>query len=273
MKGANKKQNNFNIYNGALKKIKKNTCRYHYQNFDDIIYRSRDREQNIPKLAILGHLLPCHPSKNSKNQNFEKWKNLLKISSFYTCAPKITIIWCTVPEMQSETEKFSFCHFGPFFALLSPPLPPPSSPKQSQISEFWKKMKKMSGDIILLYIHVYHKWRSYDIWFLKYKVQQTEIFVILGHFLPFQPLDNLENQNFNIEKNTWRYYHFTHLHYKWQSYDVWFLRYGAQQTELFLSFWAAFCPFTPLWSQESKFLKNEKKIWRYYHFTNVYHKW
>ena len=66
----------------------------------------------------------------------------------------------------------------------------------------------MSWDIILLYILVYHKWRSYDIWLLKYKVQQTEIFVILDHFLPFQPPDNPENQNFKIEKNTCRYYHF-----------------------------------------------------------------
>ena len=40
----------------------------------------------------------------------------------------------------------------------------------------------------------------YDTWFLKYKEKQTEIFVILGHFLSFQPLDNLENLNFNIEK-------------------------------------------------------------------------
>ena len=102
----------------------------------------------------------------------------------------------------------------------------------------------MPGYIILLYIHVYHKWRSYDIWFLKYKVQQTEIFVILGHFLPFQPPDNLENQNFKIEKNTWRYYHFTHLHHKWQSYDVWFLRYGAWQTEFFVIL-EHFLPFYP----------------------------
>ena len=69
-------------------------------------------------------------------------------------------------------------------------------------------MKKMPEDIILLYIHVHHKWRSYDIWFLKYKVQQKEIFNILGHFLPFQTFENLENQNFNIEENTWRYYQF-----------------------------------------------------------------
>ena len=60
------------------------------------------------------------------------------------------------------------------------------------------------------------------------------MFVILDHFFPFQPPDNLENQNFKIDKNTWRYYNFTHLHHKWQSYDVWFLRHGAQQTNFFV---------------------------------------
>ena len=35
---------------------------------------------------------------------------------------------------------------------------------------------------------MYHKWRSYDIWFLKYKVWQTKNFVIFGNFLPFEPL-------------------------------------------------------------------------------------
>ena len=60
----------------------------------------------------------------------------------------------------------------------------------------------MPGDIILLHIHVYHNWRSYDIWFQKYKVRQTEIFVILGHFLLFQLPDNKENQNFKIEKTS-----------------------------------------------------------------------
>ena len=28
---------------------------------------------------------------------FKKWKKLLEISSFYTCAPKLMITWCTVP--------------------------------------------------------------------------------------------------------------------------------------------------------------------------------
>ena len=119
----------------------------------------------------------CYPE-NPKNQNFEIWKNLLEISWFYTCVPKI--IWCIVPEIQSETDRI-FCQFGPF----------------------------------LSHIHVYHKWRSYDVWFLKYKVQQTEIFVILGSFVPFQPPDNAEN-------------------HKWEPYYAWFLRHGARQTEFFV---------------------------------------
>ena len=114
-----------------------------------------------------------------------------------------------------------------FWAMFCPPILLPYDPENQNF------MKKMPGNIIhFLYIHVSHRWRSHDIWFLKYKVRQTEIFKILGHFLPFQPLDNLENQNFNIEKKKKHlmYYHFTHLHHKWQSYDAWFLRYGVQQT-------------------------------------------
>ena len=117
----------------------------------------------------------------------------------------------------------------------------------------------MPGDIILLYIHVYHKWRSYDIWFLKYKVWQTEIFVILGHFLPFQPPHNPENQNFKIEKKTWRYYHFTHLHQKWQLYDLWFLRCGARETEFFVIL-GCFLPFYPPMVPRNQNFEKMKKI-------------
>ena len=48
------------------------------------------------------------------------------------------------------------------------------------------------------FTNVYHTWRSYDIWFLKYKAQKTEFFVNLGHFLPFHHPDDLENQKFVI---------------------------------------------------------------------------
>ena len=40
---------------------------------------------------------------------------------------------------------------------------------------------------------MYHKSKSYDVWFLRYKVQSTEFFVILGHFYP--KTKNAKNQN------------------------------------------------------------------------------
>ena len=43
MKWANKKQN-INIYNTVLKKGKKNTCRYHWQNLDDMRYIAEHTE-------------------------------------------------------------------------------------------------------------------------------------------------------------------------------------------------------------------------------------
>ena len=143
-----------------MKKIKKNICTYHYKNLDDMIYSLLDIEQNILKLVILGHFLEI---------------------SFYTCVTNITIIWCTVSEIQSETDRI-FCHFGPLFALLPHPLPLMISKIKILKKQKKKKKKKIPGDIIPLYIHVYHKWRSYDICFLNYKKQQTEIFVILSHF-------------------------------------------------------------------------------------------
>ena len=126
-----------------------------------------------------------------KNQNFEKMRKFLEISSFHTCVPKITIIWCTVPEIQSETHRI-FCHYGSFFYPYTPLIP------KIKIFKKWRNVWSYYP-----FTHVYHKWRSYDIWFLKYKVWQTEFFVILGYFCTFTPPGNPENQNF--EKN-WKKY-------------------------------------------------------------------
>ena len=57
-------------------------------------------------------------------------------------------------------------------------------------------MKKIIG---YHFTNVYQKSQSYDVWFLRYGVRQTEFFVILGHFLPFYhppPLNDPKNQNF-----------------------------------------------------------------------------
>ena len=107
---------------------------------------------------------------------------------------------------------------------------------------------------------MYHKWQSCDVWFLRHRVQQAEFFVILDCFLPFHPSMDPENQNFEkIKKITCRYYHFTHVHHKWQSYDVWFLRYGAQQTEFFFFILDPFLPFYPTNNLKNKNFEKRKK--------------
>ena len=148
-----------------------------------------DIEKNILKLVILGNFLPFYPLKTPKIKILKNETIWWRYHHFTHVYLKITIIWCMVPEIRSEKDH-----------------PLPHSPLSLMIPKIkiLKKIEKMPRDI-LLNIHVHHKWRSYDIWFLKYKVWQTEIFVILGHFLSYQPPDNPQNQNFKIEKkNTWR---------------------------------------------------------------------
>ena len=100
------------------------------------------------------------------------------------------------------------------------------------------------------------------IWFLKYKVQKTEIFVILDQFLSpywafYPPMDSYF---FILHRHTINDNHIT--------YDSWDMECDRQN---FLSFWIIFCSFTPL-TQKIKILKKWKKPWRYYHFTHMYHR-
>ena len=94
--------------------------------------------------------------KTKKIRILKKMKKWLEISSFYICVPKITI--------KNET---------------------------TQNIKIFEKLKRHL-DISSFYTCA----PSMKICFLRYKVQQTEFFVILGHFLPFYLPDNPENQNF-----------------------------------------------------------------------------
>ena len=134
-------------------------------------------------------------------------------------------------------------------------------------------MKTTPGNIIILHMCTINEdHMMYGSWDME--CDRQNCVVILGHFWPFYLIDNPENQNFEKikKKNTRRYHNFTQVYHKWQSYNVWFLRYEAWQTEFFLSFWAIFCPFTPLTTQKIKILKKWKKAYRYHHFTQVHQK-
>ena len=90
--------------------------------------------------------------------NFEKpeksefWKNkILEISSFYTCVLKATIIWGTVPEIQSETEFFVildlFLHFY--------------SPHNNPENQNFEKIKASGNDIIFNLCNKKHDYMMY----------------------------------------------------------------------------------------------------------------
>ena len=124
------------------------------------------------------------------------------------------------------------------------------------------------------FTHAYHKWQSYDVWFLRYDAWQTEFFVILDNFLPFHPANNLKNQNFEkmikapvdiiiLHKCTKN-----HNHMLYCSWDM-----ACDGCNCFFLFWAFFLPFNPRNSPKNlNFKKNEKNTWRYHHFTHVYQK-
>ena len=68
-------------------------------------------------------------------------------------------------------------------------------------------------------------------------------FLSLWTFFPFYlPYGPKKSKFWKNEHHTWRYYHFTNVYHKWQSHDVWFLRYEMQQTE-FLVILDHFLPF------------------------------
>ena len=167
-------------------------------------------------------------------------KKLLETSLFYTYVLKMTIVWCTAPDIWSATHFFSFwasfsnlkkwkkisgniillqmssinedhmiydhmkynvlhricCHFGSFLLFH-----PPNDPE----NQSFEKLKKIPEDVIILHMGTINhmiKWQSYDVWFLRYGVRQTDISFIFGHFLFFYPTNNPQNQNFEKMKKT-----------------------------------------------------------------------
>ena len=70
-----------------------------------------------PFFAILTSQQP------KKSKLKKKWKKHLKISSFYTSVPKITIICYTDPEIWCITDVIVIFNFGLLFDLLPPPPP------------------------------------------------------------------------------------------------------------------------------------------------------
>ena len=108
-----------------LKKTKKDTCRYHYQNLDMIYlwflsYRANHIYQYSSSSVEIGNcrsFLPFHPPRNHNNQNFEKWKNLLDIILQMCTKNHNHDVWFLRYGVR-QTEFFViFSHFLPFYHI------------------------------------------------------------------------------------------------------------------------------------------------------------
>ena len=87
---------------------------------------------------------------------------------------------------------------------------------------------------------MYHRWKSYDVWFLRYGAQQTDFFVILGHFLPCYCISNLKNWTFEKMKKNLRDIIILHLcttNYDHNMYGSWDAEHDRQN---FLMLWPFF---------------------------------
>ena len=189
----------------------------------------------------------------------------MDISSFYTCVPQTTIIWCMIPEIWSRKSDFLVILDYFLFSFYS---------SNNPENQHFEKMKTMPRDIILHMCTINGNHKIYGSWDMEQDRQFFLIFFFFSH-LTTQKTNKSSQSNqssqshlehssiwsvwpndwvfvyelsgsgfesscghrkskfWKNEKNSWRY-HFTHVYHKWKSYDVWFLRYGAQQTKSFL---------------------------------------
>ena len=154
--------------------------------------------------VIFGHFLPSNTPNNPKYQNFEKTKKKSEDIILHMCITNDNHIMCGVLQR--------FLSFWTIFC--------PFNPLTTQKIKILKTMKKHPGDIIIL--HVYHKWKSYHVWFLRYGAWQTYFFVILGHFLLFYPTKSKFWKNERTPS-------FTQVYQKSQSYVLLFLWYSTWQ--------------------------------------------
>ena len=138
---------------------------------------------------------------------------------------------------------FYFVIFHQFLPLYSP------NNLKNQNFEKMKK-KKLPGNIILLHLcTTSDDHMMYDSW----DIEHDRRFIILGHFLPFYPTNNLKNKNHEKMKNTPR--DFTHVYHKLKSYVACFLRYWVWKT--------IFChlgPFLPFYPTNNPKNRNFEKM-------------
>ena len=146
------------------------------------------------------------------------------------------ITWCTAPEIRSATDRI-ICHFGPFFALLTP-----NKPENQYFLKFFVILDHFlhlyptkNFEKIKICLWRYHHLRKgakkhdhmlYCSWDKAHE-RCNFYFSFWAIFCPFAPKWPKKLKLFKNEKNTTRYHDFTHAHQQLWSHDVRFLRNSA----------------------------------------------
>ena len=170
----------------------------------------------------------------------------MDISSFYTCVPQTTIIWCMVPEIWSRKSDFLVILDYFLFSFYS---------SNNPENQHFEKMKKMPRDIILHMCTINGNHKIYGSWDME---QDRQFFLI---FCPFTHLTT-QKTNKSSQSNQSSQSHLEHSSI-WSVWpNDWVFVY-----ELSGSGFESSCG-----HRKSKFWKNEKNSWRY-HFTHLHHKW
>ena len=103
---------------------------------------------------------------------------------------------------------------------------------------------------------MHHKWQS-NVWFLRYRAQQTEFFVIWDNFLLIYPLKTWKIQILKKWKKRPGYIIILHKCAKNQDHMLQCSWDMASDGCNHFSFWAIFCPFTPLKAAQKMKIKKK----------------
>ena len=181
-----------------------------------------------------------------KKQTFEKMKKIAgDIIILHMCTKNHNHMRYSYWDTKWDKK---FCHFGPFFAFLTP-----LSPNNPQNQNF-KKLEKTSGKVIILNLYN-KKTRSYDSCLLTLLTLLTLCLynactdIMFCHFRPyFAFLPHYWPQKLKFGKNLKK-----HLDI-WSFYTcvplikiIWcmFTEIWSSIDRIFLSSWATFCPLSP----------------------------
>ena len=110
-------------------------------------------------LSFWSIFFPFTPLTTDKIKILKKWKKHLEMSSFYTCVPKIMIIWCILPKIWSARDKF-FVILG-HFLVFHTTIDPRKLKFGKNIKNFWRfYLSQLSQQFSLQTILRKTKWKK-----------------------------------------------------------------------------------------------------------------